>query len=137
MVSKVSKVAFVLQNIYSDELTDEEFARLAEIVYDVGKDFIRYFMGSLILGDIDTVAEIFAEKSVKILIKKLCKREKSQVAECKVIEKGKIQCEIEKSLALLYEPDKMIEDIQGNIIKYFKEVMDIINSAKEQVCEGE
>jgi len=40
----MSKITFILENKFSDELTDEEFARLVEITYDLqNSNIVKYF----------------------------------------------------------------------------------------------
>jgi len=80
---------FVIQNVYSDVLNDEQFAKIFEALYDT------IAIVSL-EKDARKLNSIILEATMVIeLRRKLCKNEKgNKITECSVIEKGKIECRV-------------------------------------------
>jgi len=86
---------FIIQNIYSDVLTDEQFAKTVEALYDT------IAIVSL-EGGITKLNSIILEVSMIIeLRRRLCGNEKnSGITECNIIEKGKIQCNVSETCTI-------------------------------------
>ena len=91
----------ILQNVFVDQLTDEQFVTIMEAMY--------YLIGITSLLRY-TNPVILRVSMVNELQRKLCKHDNTKViADCKVIGKGKIQCDINDSYADLIHEDVMIK----------------------------
>jgi len=114
----MSKATFILQNKFVDEITDEQFGAMVEAIYDA-LELITFnaFMGNL--TGITVYLRVFI---VDELQKKLCKHMKGKIADCRIVEKGKIQCDVDETYANRIPADKLIE--KDIFIEYVKLVHD-------------
>ena len=116
----MNKVTFILENKFANELSDEKFAKLVEYYYEIYKALLSDFVPLLISVDDIEAARALVDTNI---IEKIQKGEMSGVAECKVIEKGKIQCDVAEFIAAISPPGGLAYNL---IMLKLKEVANYI-----------
>jgi len=131
---------YTLENKYKDLISDEEFAVVIELGYEVFRDFLDGFVVSLLLDDTDTISEVFSKKLMNKVIGKICGRDSSNnIVECKPIEQGKIQCEISDTISSIYPPEELLASFDEKSIKQivtpFRAKKLLLNDLGIDICE--
>ena len=104
----MNRVTFILENKFANELSDEKFAKLVEYYYELYKILLSDFVPLLMVANDIEVARAIV---IKNMVEKIQKGEKSGVVECKVIEKGKIQCYVAEFIAMISPPSELATNL--------------------------